>query len=124
MSFTYDASTDAGKVRLLSIDNVEQYAVFTDAEIQAFLDLNSGSIRFAAASALETMAANKVMRLQKIKTLDLETDGPAVGKALSDMATKLREQESDQGGFEIAETVNDIFGRRQFWRNSWERSEF
>lgn len=43
--------TDIEKVQLLIADT--SATQFTIAQIQAFLDLNGGSVRFAAASALE-----------------------------------------------------------------------
>jgi len=52
---TIDYSTDVGKVRLLIKDDIEDDPLFTDAQIQAFVDFE-GSIREAAACACEALA--------------------------------------------------------------------
>ena len=60
MSFTYDITTDTGKVRLLIDDKVSTYdtpAHFSDAEIDAFLTMASSVVRLAAVYALESWAA-------------------------------------------------------------------
>ena len=57
MAFTHDASTDRGKIRLLVYDTVETGAAFTDAEIDAFLEINGDSIWLAAADASRSLAA-------------------------------------------------------------------
>jgi len=49
--------TDIDKVRMLIGATVS--AAYTDAQIQAFLDLNGGSVYLAAANALEAYAAGK-----------------------------------------------------------------
>ena len=59
MAFTYDTTTDIGKVRLLIHDQVnlpDHPAHYSDAEIQIFLD-SGGSVKLAAAEALEAWAA-------------------------------------------------------------------
>ena len=45
--FTYEVTTDVGKVRLLLNDVDRDTAVFNDLEIQAFLDLEGGSVKRA-----------------------------------------------------------------------------
>ena len=51
MAFTYDVSTDRGKVRLLCRDTVEASAVFSDAEVDAFLSLADSDKLLAASLA-------------------------------------------------------------------------
>lgn len=121
MSFTYDASTDAGKVRLLAIDTDATYAAFADAEIQAFLDLCDGSVRLAAAMALDQIASNQVLRMKKITMLDLQTDGPAMGRELRENAKALRNAEMNESGFQIAEMVTEQFGYRERWQKQFDR---
>lgn len=57
MAFTYDVSTNRGKVRLLCFDRVEADAVFTDAEIDAFLSLGNSDVWLAASFACQDLAA-------------------------------------------------------------------
>lgn len=117
MAFTYDPSTDSGKVRLLCGDQSEDGRIFEDAEIDAFLAIEDGSIRFAAATALEAIAASEVLIQKKIKLLDIETDGPACAKALMELAGKLRDAEEQTGSFDVAEQVYPPFGLQdRLWR--------
>lgn len=120
MAFTYDVSTDRGKVRLLITDVQEANPLFQDAEIDAFLTLNT-SVRLAAAAALEVIAASEVLVLKKIINLDLETDGPAVARELRELAKQLRAQENALGAFDIAEQIHDPFTEREYWDKQAQR---
>jgi hypothetical protein len=105
MAYTYDLSSDIGKVRLLIPDNkgaavppAEQpaYYVFEDEEITTFLDMESGHVKRAAALSLETIASNEAMVLKVIKLLDVDTDGAKLSDALLKRADKLRGQAKDE----------------------------
>jgi hypothetical protein len=104
MAFTYDISTDRGKVRGIIPDRVAADYFFEDDEIDAFLSMEGSSIKKAAALGLETMASNEVYVQKVIKLLDLTTDGSKVSDALLKRAQMLREQAaSDAETFDIAE---------------------
>lgn len=94
MAFTYDNTTDRGRVRLL-ISDVDVSDVtrqlFDDSEVDAFLALSSG-VKRAAALALDTIAADLAMVLRVIKTQDLATDGAKTADALRKQAQALRDQ--------------------------------
>lgn len=92
MAFTYDLGTDAGKVRLLLSDVDEATAVFTDAEIDAFLELESSSVKRAAAQAIDTNATNEVLASKVLRTQDLATDGAKAADAMRKHAAALRAQ--------------------------------
>lgn len=113
MSFTYDPSTDAGKVRMLCTDRDSANQIFSDTEIDAFLSMEGSSVRRAAALALETIASNEALTQKVIVTLDIETDGAKVSDALLKRAAALRTQEDNTGAFAIAESVNEEFGYRE-----------
>ncbi len=120
MSFTYDVTNDAGKVRLVITDTDVDNPLFQDDEIDAYLGLMGGSILLAAAQALDTIASSEALILKKVRLLDVTTDGPAVAKALRDHANKLREQEQlidVEGAWDIAEWVTDTFSEREYWYN-------
>lgn len=114
MTFSYELATDVGKIRLLLSDTVQADAYFTDEEISTFLTLEASSVKRAAALGLETIASNEALVLKVIKTLDLETDGAEVAKALREHAQDLRDQ-ADEGedGWDIAELVYDDFTYRE-----------
>lgn len=119
MAFTYDITTDRGKVRLLCTDTdvaggaPAQY--FQDAEIDYFLTAMSSNILRAAALALYTIAAQEILLMKRIRLLDLHTDGPAEAAELRALAdtyqekADLAEAAEDAGTFDYAEMVVDEF---------------
>lgn len=118
MTFTYNLSDAIGKVRMLIPDRVEGNAVFTDEEIQAYLDMNDSNVRLAAAEALETIASDEAMTLKVISTLDLTTNGASTSDAILRRAELLREQakekDTDDGGsFDYAEMSTNAFTTRE-----------
>lgn len=96
-----DYTSSRGKVRLLLNDVDETRQVFTDAEIDAFLELEGASVKRAAAQAIDTNADNEALASKVLKTQDLSTNGPAVAKELRKRADELRRQaeEDDDEGF-------------------------
>lgn len=96
MAFTYDLAGDVGKVRLLLNDVDEGTAVFQDDELQAFLDLESGSIKRAAAQAIDTNADNEALASKVITDHQLQTDGAKLADALRKRAAALRSQADDE----------------------------
>lgn len=122
MAFTFDVTTDRGKVRLLIADtrsDLPESPIFQDAEIDAFLSLEDDSVKRAAALAAETIAFNEALVLKKVVLLGghVETDGPATAAALRASAAEWRRQEDDAPAFDIAEQVVDDFTYRQRMRN-------
>jgi hypothetical protein len=113
---TYDLDTAVGQVRLLISDvggPDDQSFIFNDDEIGAFLTLKDADVHLAAASALRTIASNEVQVSKRIKFLDISTDGPAVAKALHELADKYEEQADEDFDFDIAVMDVDVFTRRQ-----------
>lgn len=111
MAFTFDPTTDRGKVRLLIQDDTEQYNgtdiyYFTDAKIDAFLALNvdgSDPVRLAAADALDAWASNEALVIKAVKLLDVNTNGPAVAASLRAHAQTLRAQAAAEVEIDVAE---------------------
>lgn len=64
--------------------------MFEDSQLNVFLALNGGKVKAAAADAIDTLATNEAMISKKIRTEDLQTDGPAVANAMRLHATVLR----------------------------------
>ena len=118
MAFTYDLTTDRGKVRLLCTDNIVAYEIFDDDDIDAFLSLESSVVKKAAALALETIASSEVLVQKRIRLLELTTDGPAESAELLKRAALLRAQadadeEGDYSPIDWAELVYDDFSFRE-----------
>lgn len=124
MAFTVDYSTNAGKVRLLIADTNSAFPQFTDAEIDAFIEME-GSFRRAAAMALEVIAVNEALIQKRIVALHLETDGPALAAELRNLAKSLREQDKTSAGsgstFMIAEFADGPEQREERIRKLTER---
>jgi hypothetical protein len=117
MSFSYDPATQVGQVRLLCTDIDSSNPIFQDEDLNALLGLEAGVVRFAAAQALEIMAANEVMVQKRIKLLDLETNGPQQSTELRALANRLRKSEEEMAVFAIAEMVQDSFSARdRIWK--------
>lgn len=123
MSFTYDLSTDIGKIRLLITDTDSSKEIFSDEEITSFLSITaidgSNDINLGAAKAMETIAASEALVQKKIKLLDLTTDGPAVAAALRASAALLREQSDSEVDIDVIEQNLNIFSAREIiWKDA------
>lgn len=110
MSFTYEPTTNIGRVRRTIPDKVELEAFWSDEEIQSFLNDEGGDWRRACALALETMASDNLLVMKVIRVQDVETNTDRMAKLLMDRAKNLRElsaiEDSTTGdSFEVAEVV-------------------
>lgn len=81
-------------VRLLIADTNPASEVFTDTEITAFLTLENGDVKLAAAQALDTIADDEALTSKAVRTQDLSTDGTKVADSLRRRAAALRAQAS------------------------------
>lgn len=112
-------TTTAGYTRLLIPDlQAVPDQFFTDDQINDFVTLGSDNPFRAAALAVGSIARDQVLILKFIRTLQLQTNGPAVGAELRMQAEKLtaraEEWDAEQGGsWAIAEQVNNQFDYRE-----------
>jgi hypothetical protein len=93
-----DYTTDVGKVRLLIPDTDEANLLLDDGQVTAFLALEGGSVKLAAAQALDTIASSEALVSKVITTQDLSTDGAKVAAELRARAAALRQQVDDGTG--------------------------
>jgi hypothetical protein len=107
--FVRKSSTDVTKVRVQCGDTDASFRFLEDYEIQSIMDWNAGVLALTVANCLEVMSTKFSVIQQKIKTLDLQTDGPAVSKELRERAAQIRlTYETTSGGtsdFEIFDVV-------------------
>jgi hypothetical protein len=89
--------TPVAKVRLLIADTDVDNQLFTDEQLEGFLSIEGSRIKRAAAQALDTIATSEVLISKKIRTLDLQTDGPAVAAELRARAKQLRDEDDQDG---------------------------
>lgn len=95
----YDPTSDVGRVRLLLNDTDPTNQVFSDGEIQTFLDLEDGAVKYAAALAIDTNAGNEVLTSKVITTRDGSVNGAAVAAAMHGLAESLRVSAESGDGF-------------------------
>jgi hypothetical protein len=87
----------------------------------AFLDLEGGNVKLAAAQAIDTNADNEALASKVLRTQDLSTDGAKVADALRKRAAALREQvlAEDDGYFDIVDLGPscgpELTGRWRYW---------
>jgi hypothetical protein len=76
MAFTYDLTTTRGQVRLALADTVEAEAVFTDAEVDHFIDLG-GTVAASAIEGLRVLLVDAARRHRRFvaQGLTLDTKG-------------------------------------------------
>lgn len=97
-----DYTSPIGQVRVLIPDlrkledlrdlrNEPRY-LFTDDEILAFLAVNNGNMKRAAADACDAIGMDKALQLLVLKTDDKQTDGAKLLDAIVKRAKALREQ--------------------------------
>lgn len=106
------ATDPVDQVRLLIADTNPADQVLTDAQILTFLDIEGHVVKCAAAAALEAIATSETLVSKKIRTQDLQTDGPAVAAELRARAAGLRQQASDDEQAELWDIVPMTDGRR------------
>lgn len=87
--FTYDTSTTLGKVRLQIQDTDASDALFTDAEVQVYLDLRADNLLQTAADLCDVLA------IRFSREFDFETDRQKFSrsqrqKMYAEMAVSLR----------------------------------
>jgi len=119
MAFTYDITTDRGKVRLLIPDRTAAQYLFEDAEIDYFLSAEGSVIKKAAALGLETMAADEAYVQKVITLMDLSTNGAQTADALLKRAKLLRDQADEEldattSPFDWAEWIVNDFSAREY----------
>ena len=106
MSYTYDITTNVGKVRLLTGDKILTDPVFTDEEIEIFLSRQSNSINLAAAEALEAWAASYSANANSEEVGDYAYTQKIIDNMLK-LAKQLRANEAKIKADEATEPVVD-----------------
>lgn len=91
MSFTFNTTTNIGRVRTLINDTTEASAVLSDEEINVFLGLESNDIYMSAASALESIIINKQLLSKLIAAGDYKEDNRNVADKLGKIAERYRQ---------------------------------
>jgi hypothetical protein len=117
--FTYDPTTDAGMIRLLTDDTDGDNYVFTDAEIAAVYAANGSSVKRTAAQLLEIIATNRSKLAIKVGRGDVDEDLTKVASELRAQAALLRTQADDEDdtGACLEASVSPSYERFSYTQN-------
>lgn len=113
--FPPDFTTGAGKVRVLIPDlgtadgTVDSDYLFSDDELDALLALYAGSIRRAAASAIDALAVNEVLLYRYLRTDDLTVDGSRGAEVLRKRAASLRAEADAEDAVALEEAFQIVY---------------
>lgn len=103
----YDPTTAAGRVRLL-LNDISNDPVFGDGDIDGFLALEGGSVKLAAAQALDVIADDEALTAKAVSVGGASSNGPAVADSLRKRAASLREQAVTDLGTDTDDAVFEI----------------
>ena len=121
MTATYDITNNVGKIRLYIQDTDTTDTIFTDEEIQVFIDATS-SLRYAAAMALRAIASSTARLAVRVKTLNYEEDTKTVAAGILSAADAFEAMEDNIPYAVGAEQSLTDFTTRQIQENEIERT--
>ena len=104
MPWTYDNTTDRGKVRLLCTDSDTTAQVFDDSEIDVFIALAPPNVFMAAALACETWARSRSKMSHQMRNADGTVTVRSTMAELLSLAKSLRDA-SLRGGL-VTDTLS------------------
>lgn len=109
-------------VRLLTGDKAADDYIFTDDEMESFIELSSGNVYYAAADALDAIAANAAYTLKVLTILDVTTNGQATAEAIRASAAALRAKaDADAANAIVCGVANVVTPQLPtHWRPWWE----
>lgn len=93
-----DFTTSVGKVRVLLGDtdptNISAgegtYLFFSDAELEAILDMHDDNVKLTTARCMETIAGSQALLLKAWSSDDLTVNGDRIARELRELAKQLR----------------------------------
>jgi len=100
MSFTYDLSTNVGKVRLMIPDNDSTAYDLQDAEIEYFLEQEGNSVIYAAIACCQWLA-RKYAKQATFSADGMSFQASQRAQLFAERARELREQTESWGTFDI-----------------------
>jgi len=109
MTETYDITNNIGKVRLRTGDNVIGSIIFSDEEIQIFLDAQSESVPLASAELLDAWAAKYGQSADSEKIGDYAYTQKIITNMLK-LAQRLRDEVAAKPYLKVAEMDLNAIG--------------
>lgn len=131
-TFSYDPTTPIGQVRLqtgdMDLSNAdpttpreEWSCLFTDQELQYFLNKWGQDVDRATIEALRFIAARPQMQVRALRVLNLDMEIGDLAGALNKLADELRDSRAQMPWEEIAEVGVNDFSRRTIIFNRIQR---
>lgn len=126
-TFTYDLTTNRGKVRFALGDTDltttsgarnTWTCLFTDAEVDYLLDKAGDDVDWAVAYGLEVIAADPVLLVSRIKLTESEEDHSDVRKDLLAMSKHIRDRMAEEPADGFAEQNFTDFSFREIVHNA------
>ena len=109
MSFTYDITTNVGKLRLIISDNNSDSYIFEDDELDFFLDRNDNNITRTAIEICRALAMKFMQESSaKIRVDDIQIEEGNKHKYYTDLANDLERQLTS--GLSSDSTLEIYFG--------------
>jgi hypothetical protein len=133
-SYTYDPSTDVGRLRLMVQDHdmssvslatplEQRSAAFSDEEMQVFLDLNGSSLLPSAAAVMRTWATSKQLIVVARRSGKADVDYGSIRSDMLRMAEAFDTAANQQPADAMAEVAYDEFTARRILANYWQRHD-
>jgi hypothetical protein len=131
MTWSYDPTTDVGKVRLRISDTQVARPIMDNEDIEAFLSMAGDSIPLAAAMACEAIAMNELLCLKVVNLMGaVITDAASAAKQYRALAETLRAEaanppvDADSPGFVSIEMADDFLQRREKYAKTVEEESY
>jgi hypothetical protein len=116
LTFTYDPTTDIGRVRReIPYEKVLATSILTDEEIQSYLDDEGDDWRLAAAQALDYYANNFTLILQNMSDSGYSISGVSMAADFRARAMELRKQSAEGGIDDTGSQLDIITLNREDW---------
>lgn len=113
-----DYNTPVGQVRLLAGDlDTGENQIFGDDELNGFLSIANGSIKRAAADAIDVIASSEALISKVITTQDRSVDGAKTADSLRKHAESLRKRAQDEE--DEAASQDEYVGIVEFQPYGW-----
>lgn len=109
MSFSYDLTSNVGRVRLLVGDTLSASAKFTDEEIEYFLEAESDNLNLAAALCADSMAARAADNAKSETIGSYSINQSSQAASWMEMAKRLRDKESQAPAFGVCDDITTSF---------------
>jgi hypothetical protein len=123
MAFTFDITTNLGKVRFLISDMVDSGHVFEDATINGALSLAGNDLYKAAALCLYSLAASKALLAKRKTAGNYSEDLTAMSRECRETAKEYEQKALNTPAEAQAELINTDFNYRTIVINKDYREE-